>query len=46
MMGSILPSEPSDTETACILLSQRMELIELEDCELLHVFRFLARPAS
>ena len=31
---------------AAILLSQRMELIELEDYELLHFFRFVAKPVA
>jgi hypothetical protein len=42
----IIVQNPTILRRAAILLSQRMELIELEDHELLHVFRFVAKPAA
>ena len=42
----IAVQNPSLVRRAAILLSQRMELIELEDRDLLHLFRFVAGPAS
>jgi len=42
----IIVQNPPIMRRAAILLSQRMELIELEDCDLLHIFRFVAKPAE
>ena len=42
----IIVQNPPILKRAAILLSQRMELIELEDHELLHIFRFVGRPAA
>lgn len=42
----IIVQNPPILKRAAILLSQRMELIELEDYELLHIFRFVRRPAA
>ena len=42
----IIVQNPSILRRTALLLSQRMELIELEDYELLHIFQFVARPVS
>ena len=42
----IVVQNPPILRRAAILLSQRMELIELEDYELLHIFRIVGKPAA
>ncbi len=42
----IAVQNPTILRRVAILLSQRMELIELEDYELLHLFRFVGKPAA
>ena len=42
----IVVQNPIIIRRAAMLMSQRMELIELEDYELLHIFRFVGKPAA
>lgn len=42
----IAVQNPPVWRRAAILLAQKLELIELEDYELLHIFRFVGKPAA
>lgn len=42
----IVVQNPTIIRRAAMLMSQRMELIELEDYELLHIFRFVGKPTA